>query len=142
MTKQVRRSPASKSGKNIPSTRKNNRLKFRYRLPAERLRENALQTMHLAITDALNVVDDIDVIAAEMFTYLGCAMNSTRHDPKQLGKYLIDQGNALLHPDACEDGPHLSQIAYLATAVGLFPELDEMRAKVAEALSSTPSKAD
>jgi len=143
MTKKIRPHPESKRGKSIPQNRKNSRrISFRHKLPAERLRQNAIETMHLALTDAFKVVDDIDVIASEMFTFIGCAMNATVHDPKELGKYLIDQGNALLHPDACEDGPHLSQIAYLATTVGLFPELDEMRAQVAEAMSSTAREDD
>ena len=143
MTKRIRTNTKSKSGKAVPQKRKDSRLVlFRHRLPAERLRQNAIQTMLWAIADAFRVVDDIDVIASEVLTYIGCSMNALNHDPKELGKYLIDQGNALLHSEACEDGPHLSQIAYLAKKVGMFPELDEMRAKVAEAMSSAPRKDD
>lgn len=131
MTKNVCTQPTVRRRKTAGARSGTRQTHQRLQSPAARLRETALATMHMAIADAFRVTDDIDLITSEIFTNIGCTMNAVGRDPKALGAYLVDQGNALMHPDADQDGPHLSQIAYLATMVGMFPELDALRAQAA-----------
>lgn len=94
---------------------------------SKQVRTRSVSKMLSACCETLKVVDDVDEVASNLYMFIGFSMNALGHDPKLLGAYLVEQGDALLHPDALRDGPHLSEVAYIATTRGLLPELDELR---------------
>jgi len=98
-------------------------------------REKAISDMLMACCEALQVTNDLEEVAFNLHMLIGSAMNASRHDPKALGEYLIEQGLSLSHPDALKKGPHFSRVAYTAKTSGLFPALDEIHDQLSKRTS-------